>query len=316
MTTEMRHYLSQWETEFLKHRAYLISFAFRMTGSLSEAEDIVQDVFMACDQVDPSQILQPKSWLTKACANRGIDSLKVAYKKRETYPGTWLPDAVPDSFQIWDHLKGGRPVDETHILSESLTTSFLLLIERLTPEERAVYLLSEVFEYPYKEIAEFVNKSEEACRKLAQRAREAVQSGRPKFKVESDQAPQLIADFFAHAKSGNHAGLLSLLADGSEFWADGGGKVSASRVVLSDPNKITAFFVGLGGNRVWSSGNFQMEYAEINQRPGYIISRRLESGEWTFETLMSFEFKDGKIARIYAQRNPDKLEALVNHLRS
>src|SRR3954465_640983 len=147
------NHLSEWESLWTQYRTYLISFAFRMTGSLSEAEDLVQETFIECARVSPSEIQNPKSWLTKICANKGIDHLKSAYKRRETYPGTWLPDAIPDSLQVWSNLHGSETPEKTLINSETLTTSFLLLAERLTPEERAVYLLSEVFEYSYREIA-------------------------------------------------------------------------------------------------------------------------------------------------------------------
>ncbi len=128
MDTGKNHFLSEWENHFSTHRSALLSYAFRMTGSLAEAEDIVQDVFLQCADVNPETLASPKAWLMKVCSNKGIDHLKRAYQKRETYPGTWLPDAVPDSFQLWDHLKSGAPADSQMALSESLTTSFLLLV--------------------------------------------------------------------------------------------------------------------------------------------------------------------------------------------
>src|SRR6185295_14870114 len=174
------NYHNDWESDWKQYRPFLISFAFRMTGSLSEAEDLVQDTFLECARIPRSEIKNPKSWLTKICANKGIDHLKSAYKKRETYPGTWLPDVIPDSLQIWTSLHESESPEENLIASESITTSFLLLVERLTPEERAVYLLSEVFEYSFREISTFLEKSEDACRKTAQRARAAVLSA-PRF---------------------------------------------------------------------------------------------------------------------------------------
>ncbi len=140
----MDNYFKQWEVFFQQYRTYLVSFAFRMTGSLSEAEDIVQETFLECASMNPQTIESPKSWLTKVCSNKGLDHLKKAYKKRETYSGPWLPDAIPDSYQVWSSLAAPASPDQNLLLSESLTTSFLLLIEKLTPEERAVYLLSEI----------------------------------------------------------------------------------------------------------------------------------------------------------------------------
>ncbi|WP_374029562.1 sigma-70 family RNA polymerase sigma factor [Bdellovibrio bacteriovorus] len=303
-------YIQEWERLFAEHRSYLISFAFRMTGSLSEAEDIVQDVFIECAEVNPTSIQNPKSWLTKVCSNKALDHLKLAYKKRETYPGTWLPDAVPDSFQIWGNLANNDSPDKNILLSQSLTTSFLLLIEKLTPEERVVYLLNEVFEYPFKDIAEVLKKSEEACRKIAERARKAVLSGRSKFVPQPVGAEKVIAQFFDLAKQGNSAGLMNLLAEGSEFWSDGGGKVAAVRDVVTDTARIAEFFKGVWTSKFFKGDDYKVEYQMVNLLPGVVISRKSEDG-WVFETIMSFEIQDGKIVRIYSQRNPDKLNVLT-----
>jgi len=304
-------HLKTWESDWKQYRPFLISFAYRMTGSLSEAEDLVQDTFLECARVPRSEIRNPKSWLTKICANKGIDHLKSAYKRRETYPGTWLPDAIPDSLQVWANLHGSETPEKTLINSETLTTSFLLLAERLTPEERAVYLLSEVFEYSYKEISALLDKSEDACRKTAQRARAALQSA-PKFAANSSDTVGLIARFFECAKEGDNASLVELLSDESEFWADGGGKVPAAKTRLTEKSSIAHFFAALGTSKAFTPGDFNLEFTPVSGRPGLIVSRKLPSGLWTFETIFSFEIRDGKIARIYAQRNPDKLKALLS----
>jgi RNA polymerase sigma-70 factor (ECF subfamily) len=303
------NHLSAWELDWKQHRPFLIAFAYRMTGSLSEAEDLVQEVFLECAGVPRSEIHNARSWLTKICANKGIDYLKSAYKKRETYPGTWLPDVIPDSLQIWSNLNGVESPENNLIASESLTTSFLLLAERLTPEERAVYLLSEVFEYSFKEISAFLDKSEDACRKTAQRARAAVHAA-PRF-VSGTDSINLIARFFDFAKNGDKSSLQELLSDESEFWSDGGGKVAAAKTVLTESEKIATFFAALGASKAFVPGDFKLEFTPVSSRPGLIISRKLPSGLWGFETIFSFEIRDNKIARIYAQRNPDKLKSLL-----
>jgi len=302
--------LNSWESDWAKYRPFLVSFAYRMTGSLSEAEDLVQETFLECAQVPRSEIRSPKSWLTKICANKGIDQLKSAYKRRETYPGTWLPDVIPDSLQVWSTLHEVESPERAVIASESLTTSFLLLVERLTPEERAVYLLSEVFEYSYKEISALLDKSEDACRKTAQRARAAVQSA-PRFAANSPDSTILIERFFEYAKSGNQSSLAELLSEESEFWSDGGGKVSAAKSVMKEKEKIANFFASLGRSQAFVPGDFKVDYTRVSSRPGLVISRRAPTGLWTFETILTFEIRDGKIARIYAQRNPDKLQSLL-----
>ena len=302
--------LHAWEADWKQYRPFLISFAYRMTGSLSEAEDLVQDTFLECARVPRSEIRNAKSWLTKICANKGIDQLKSAYKRRETYPGTWLPDAIPDSLQVWTSLQGSESPEKTLIAAESLTTSFLLLVERLTPEERAVYLLGEVFEYSYKEISALLDKSEDACRKTAQRARAAVQAA-PKFAATTTDSMDLIARFFQSAKNGDNASLMELLADESEFWSDGGGKVPAAKTIIRERPDIARFFAALGTSKAFVPDDFKQEFTQVSSRPGLIVSRKLPSGLWTFETIFSFEIRDGKIARIYAQRNPDKLNSLL-----
>jgi RNA polymerase sigma-70 factor (ECF subfamily) len=264
-------HLNAWESDWKQYRPFLTGFAYRMTGSLSEAEDLVQDTFLECANVPRSEIRNPKSWLTKICANKGIDQLKSAYKRRETYPGTWLPDVIPDSLQVWTNLQGSESPEKTLIASESLTTSFLLLAERLTPEERAVYLLSEVFEYSYKEIAALLDKSEDACRKTAQRARAALQSA-PKFAATSPDSTNLIARFFECAKHGDNASLMELLSEESEFWADGGGKVPAAKTILTERPKIANFFAALGTSKAFDPGDFKLDFTMVSSRPGLVVS--------------------------------------------
>lgn len=301
---------SGWSELFLRYRPYLISFAFRMTGSLAEAEDIVQDVFLQTATTDLRDIENPKSWLTKVCSNKALDLLKSAARKREDYPGTWLPDAVPESYQLWtSHQDGGSP-ERDFLVRESMTTSFLLLAEKLSPEQRAVYLLSEIFGYSFGDISAFLNKSEATCRKTAQRARESISSEVRRFTTTNDVAAKVIGRFFEAAKQGDREALTSLLADGSEFWSDGGGKVSAARGILSQIPDIARFFIGLGKSPLFVTENFRFEFQIVNARPGWVITQKLSDGTWAFETILSFEFENEKIVRIYAQRNPDKLKAL------
>jgi RNA polymerase sigma-70 factor (ECF subfamily) len=307
----MTNHFAAWQEHFSRNQKYLLALAFRMTGSLSESEDLVQECFLECAAVDPATIESHRAWLTRVCSNKALDHLKRAYKKREVYSGPWLPDAVPDSFQLWDEPLESISPERKLLASDSLTVSFLLLIEKLSPEERVVYLLAEIFDYPFREIAGFLGKSEDACRKLAERARKAVVTGRPKFTAAPGQAERVITEFFALAKAGNREGLAAMLTAGSQFWSDGGGKVSAAREVLVDAEKIAQFFKGLGLAFFRHAEQFRMEFGYVNQRPGMFISRRLESGEWAFDTIMSFELEGDRIARIYAQRNPDKLAALT-----
>ena len=307
-----QNYMQLWEKHLVEQRPFLLAFAFRMTGSLSEAEDLVQDTYIECAQVNPAEINNHKSWLTKVCSNKALDHLKSAYKRRETYRGTWLPDAVPDRYQFWGNLEDVAAPDQPLLVSESLSTTFLLLIEKLTPEERVVYLLSEVFEYSYKEIASFLSKTDETCRKIAQRARQAVNDGRVKYDSHSAQAKNLIQKFYDSAKAGDNQGLMDILSKDSEFWSDGGGKVSATLHIFKEDTRIARFYSSPGISIIFNHEDYKTEFAMVNTLPGLITSRRLPNGEWVYDSIFSFETKDGKILRIYNQRNPDKFEALLN----
>lgn len=310
MTTQ---YMDKWKNLFLVHRPYLISFAFRMTGSLAEAEDIVQDTYLVCLKINPDEIQNHKSWLTKVCSNKGLDHLKSAYKKRQEYYGPWLPDSIPDIYNMWQTETEVPSHEKTLLFTESITTTFLLLIERLSPEERAVYLLSEIFDYSFKEIAEFLAKTEATCRKIAQRARESVLEHRPKFETPSPTSVQLIQKFFEAAKLGDVESMMNLLDDSSEFWSDGGGKVSAANRVLLNKKEISKFFKLVGAAPAFHEAQYKIETALVNSMQGLVVSKMVAPDVWTFETIFSFEFLNGKIARIYAQRNPDKLAYLKPH---
>lgn len=308
----MNSYFESWDSLFIKYRSYLVSFAFRMTGSLADAEDLVQETFLKCSEIDIKTIENPKSFLTKVCSNKGIDYLRSAKKKREVYPGIWLPDEIPKGLAPWDfNLEVSSPEEET-ILVESLTTSFLLILEKLSPQERIVFLLKEVFHYSYLEISELLDKKQESCRKIAERAREAVKKNRHlTFKPPSKEKEKVIFDFFSLAKEGDLQKMVKMLSSDTELWGDGGGHVKASGY-LNKQEEIISFFDNLISSGIFNSHLHQVEFRQVNYRPGVVISRKLETGTWVFDTVLSLEIKDSKIIRIYAQRNPEKLATLIN----
>ncbi|RYZ78551.1 MAG: sigma-70 family RNA polymerase sigma factor, partial [Proteobacteria bacterium] len=221
----MKGYFKEWESAMRDHRPYLLSYAFRMTGNLHEAEDMVQDTFLSCDETDPATVSNPKAWLIRVCSRKSLDHLKSAYKKRTSYPGTWLPDAIPQTHSLWSEAE--LDLEKNLLAKESLSTSFLLLAEKLAPEERAVYLLAEIFDHNFATIAEYLGKTESTCRKIAERARKAIAEGKPRFKSSSVRDQDLIKTFFQYAMQDDKNGLRSMLSASSEFWADGGGKVGA-----------------------------------------------------------------------------------------
>ena len=287
-----------------------MAFSFRLTGSLAEAEDIVQDTFIECAKYNPDEIQNHKAWLTKICSNKALDYIKSARKQRETYVGVWLPDEIPEGLNIWHHLSQDQELDKSLLLSESLTTTFLILFQKLTPQERIVYLLSEIFDYSFAEISEVLNKTIPACKKLAQRARDHISQEKNRFDLPPDDAEKTLRQFFTYAKAGNAEGMASLLSENSELCGDGGGKVRAAGFI-NDFDSIIQFFRTLVMSEVFQMENYKIELHKVNSRPGVVISKRNESGTWSLDTVLSFEFKANKIACIYTQRNPEKLNSLT-----
>lgn len=299
------------ERLYSQHKSYLLSLAYRMLGSLAEAEELVHETFLEYQESSKtSKILKHKAWLTKVCTNKVLNHLKLAYKRRELYPGTWLPDEIPNSLQSWNHLIEDSSPEKKIILAESLTISFLLLIENLTPEQRVIYLLNEIFDYSFKEISEFIGKEISNCRKIAQRAREALSSDKKKTSPPPKNAEEIIYTFYELAKNGDREGLRNLLAKDSELWGDGGGKVYAAGHITNLDDSIT-FLIKLASTKIFNSNQYKFEYHIVSSRPGIVVSKRQLSGEWAFDTILSYEFYHDKIVRIYAQRNPDKLKSLL-----
>lgn len=284
--------------EFQQYYNFLISLSYRYLGSFSEAEDVVQEVAIEWLKHQRDEINHPKAWLIRVCTNKSLDALKKAYKKREVYTGTWLPEILPDSFITWDNELETK---------ESLKTSFLILLENLNPKERAIYVLRIVFEYNFKEIAEFVETSDANCRKIFQRAKSKIEDQKTHYDQSSDMAYENIRALFNFAKEGSSEKIMSLLSTDSEFWSDGGGKASAARQIFYNPNKIAHFFATIFHNLSKDGNTYKFNFIAVNHQPGLVLSKINDQGLWSLETIFSFEFIDDKIARIYAQRNPDKL---------
>lgn len=299
-----------WTSLYVQHHAYLMSVAFRMVGSLAEAEELVHDTFLDGQERLPRDICSPRAWLTRVCTNKVINHLKSASKRREVYPGVWLPDAIPEGLSHWES-SGERICPEKRVLmAESLTVSFLVLLEKLTPEQRIVYLLSEVFEYSFSEIAGFLGKEVASCRKIAQRARQAIADNPVRFSSPPENAKEIISKLYAYARRGDREGLRAALAKDSELWGDGGGRVFASGLI-TDVESAVEFLYKLGTTKLLRSNMYRMEYRSVSFRPGLVVSRLQPSGTWTLDSVLSYEFHGDKVARIYAQRNPEKLEALL-----
>ncbi len=276
---------------FSQQQPLLFSIAYRMLGSVVEAEDIVQETFLRWQQTDGEDVRSPKSYLSTIATRLCIDQLRSARAQREEYIGPWLPEPLTA-----EHIP---PMDDRLALADSLSMAFLLLLQTLTPTERAVFLLREVFDYDYGDIANIVDKSESNCRQISRRARQRVVDRQPRFDVASEEVTRMMERFLHAATTGDMDGLLSLLADDATLWSDGGGKVVAAVNPIHGADKITRFFLGLLKK---APAGFAVRLAAINEQPGIIayVNGRPQS-------VAAFDVLDGKIHAVRVVVNPDKL---------
>lgn len=281
----------------LRPRAFAI--AYRMLGSVSEAEDVVQEALLRLHGVlDAGEEIEvPEAYLATIVTRLGINRLRSAQTRRETYVGEWLPEPV---------LTGGRDDPAAHAeMADSLSLAFLVLLERLSPEQRAVFLLREVFDYGYDTIAEIVGKSEAACRQLAVRARRHVEQERPRFEASRQEQNDLARMFFSAAQTGDLDGLEALLAHDVALHGDGGGKVRA----LGHPvfgrrpvaRTVLRFMRVLG-----DIDGYSIRPVEVNGHPGAMGL----DGQQRVLYVLSLDIADGQIQGISGIVNPDKLHHL------
>jgi RNA polymerase sigma-70 factor, ECF subfamily len=282
------------ETEaFEANRRYLTGLAYRMLGSMSEAQDIVQDAYLRWHGIDHGAIDEARAYLAKVVTRLCLDQLKSARVKRETYVGPWLPEPLIDA----EALKVYPPDD----LAEDLSVNFLLALERLSPLERAAFLLHDIFDMEFEAVAAILDKSEIACRQLASRARGHVRQSKPRFAVSPEHGAELAQAFLAAVSQGDLDALTRLLAEDAVLHSDGGGKVPAALRPIVGPDKIARFFLGIA-RKLGAYGGSALRRGRINGLPGYLIV----SPDGLLQTI-SFETDAAKIQRIYIVRNPDKL---------
>jgi RNA polymerase sigma-70 factor, ECF subfamily len=285
--------------QFERYRPLMFSIAYRMLGSASEAEDIVQEAYLRYRKVPPETIGSPKAFLSTVVTRLSINYLELARTQREVYVGPWLPEPLPTEsdkqFNLEDHP----------ILQESISMAFLVLLEQLTPVERAVFLLREVFEYEYSEIAEIVGKEEAACRQLFSRGRKHISENRPRFKPSRQAHRKLMEHFIQATTIGDMDGLTAMLRDDVEVWADGGGKVrGAATRPLHGRNAVARFAMSVT-RYLEGSESYAFEIMDLNNEPAAV----LRMGE-TIVTVLFVEEEDGRIQTIRAIANPDKLQHL------
>lgn len=273
-------------------RPYLFSIAYRMLGSVAEAEDVVQEAFLRYHEVDVDAE-SPKAFLATVTTRIAIDQLRSARARREVYPGQWLPEPIVDDEAV-RHAE----------TADSLSLTFLHLLEKLSPVERAVFLLREVFDYPYEDVARIVGKSPENCRQILARAHRHVEEGRRRFDVSREERDEVARRFLAAWEEGNTAALVELLAPDATVYGDGGGKAPSVPVPLVGAERVAKALIGWG-RQGWERGLVHRP-ALVNGEPGLVFYDPAGSAVW----VSAFEIADGVVIAIRSILNPDKLEHL------
>lgn len=281
---------------FRTERPRLFSIAYRMLGSASDAEDVLQDAWLRLSRTDQSSIRSLRALATTIVTRLCLDRLKSARSKREEYIGPWLPEPV-----LTSELEAPDTMVER---AESVTLAFLVLLEELTPEERAVFLLKDIFEYDHAEIAAMLDMSVENSRQLLHRAKRQLAEERPRLKG-SRESRRAVAERFARAfSSGDGSELTALLTKDVGMWSDGGGKASAARRPLIGRDDVLNFLLGIHRTARTSGAiaHASLSMTDVNQEPGLMVrvSGRLES-------LFVLSIEDGAVCGIRVVRNPDKL---------
>lgn len=277
------------------YRPYLFAIAYRMLGSAMDAEDMVQETYLRAQATAPETIHSLKAYLTTILVRLCMDQLQLARRKREVYVGPWLPEPI-----ITEETPETADPEKRVETEESISLAFLVLLEQLQPFERAVFLLREVFEYEFAEIAAMLNKSEAACRRSFSRAKLHLRSHRPRFLASPQAHQQLLNGFLQAVTGGETSSLMNMLAEDVTFWADGGGKVrGAATHQISGRDTVVRFI--LASKRFWPE-NAHVETVEVNGQAALII----RTGETVFSVL-TLDAEQGQIQTIWVIANPEKL---------
>lgn len=271
---------------FASLRPRLIRIAYRMLGSIAEAEDVVQDAFIRWHRTDRTEVREPEAFLVRMVTHLCLDVLKSARVQREQYIGPWLPEPVIE------------PVEDN---SDDITLTLMMALERLSPLERAAFLLHDVFGMDFSQVAQAIGRDPAACRQLASRARSHVRDARPRFPVSEERGKDIAAAFFAASRGGDMQALQTLLAADVVAYTDGGGKTLAAINPIYGQAKVSRFFAGLARRAEYQKPPL-LHQGVINGLPGFVTV------EWPSilqTTALSIEYD--KIKAIYIVRNPDKL---------
>jgi RNA polymerase sigma-70 factor (ECF subfamily) len=282
--------------EFTELRPLLFSIAYRMLSSVTEAEDIVQDGYLRYERAlsDGVEISSPKAYLSAIVTRLAIDHLRSAPKRRETYVGQWLPEPLLTDRNADPAIQAEQ--------ADSLSMAFLLVLERLNPVERAVFLLHDVFGYGYNEIATIVGKTEANCRQLAARARRHVTAEKPRFDASREQRDRLAERFFAAFKEGDVDGLVGMLADDVVVYGDGGGKAPQWMMPILGADKVGRVFAAMSVEIREYDVNIELH--QVNGQPGAVM----RTGDGQLINVFVLDIAEGRVQTIRSIINPDKLQ--------
>ncbi|MFB7830108.1 RNA polymerase sigma-70 factor [Streptomyces sp. NPDC056056] len=283
---------------FEEHRSMLLGVAYRMLGRAADAEDVVQEAWLRWTAEDRTEVREPRAFLVRITTRLAIDRLRQAQARRESYVGPWLPEPVVTDF-------GATAPDtaERALLADSVSLAVLVVLESLSPLERAVFVLREAFGFPYAEIATSLDRSEAAVRQLAGRARRHVDEGKPRYDVDPTERRDLTERFLTAAAGGDLGGLLTLLAPDVRLVGDSGGKSKAPLRIIESADKVGRFLhaTAQGADEI-----FEFRFLELNGAPALLA---LVDGRP--DSVFQIEVLDGRVQCVYIIRNPDKLQALA-----
>jgi RNA polymerase sigma-70 factor, ECF subfamily len=281
---------------FEQHRSRLFGVAYRMLGSRADAEDVLQEAYLRWHRASVDEIRSPEAWLVTATTRLCIDRLRLAREAREVYVGPWLPEPLVS--------EASPPADAQLDVASSLSIAFLVVLERLAPEERAAFLLHEVFDSDYGEIAQILGKSEAACRQIVSRARKRVRKNRPRMEV-SETARRAVLDRFVSAvQTQDKQALLALFAETATWTSDGGGKARAALKVVRGRERVVRFVLGVLGRHL---DKFNFAPVTVNNEAGLAI----HATDGALFSVLSARTDGARILEIFTVLNPDKLPYLA-----
>jgi RNA polymerase sigma-70 factor (ECF subfamily) len=282
---------------FEEHRPLLMGVAYRMLGRVADAEDVVQDAWLRWSRADRAEVREPRGYLVRITTRLAIDRLRQVQARGEAYVGPWLPEPY-----LTEYGDAAPDAADRAVLADTVSLAVLVVLESLSPLERAVFVLREAFGYPYAEIAALLDRGEAAVRQLAGRARRHVDERRPRYDVDPVQRRELTERFLAAAGGGDLDGLMSLLAPEARLVGDSGGKAKAPVRVLHGADKIGRFLAAVAPG---AAPALSVRFLEVNGGPAVLVL----SGDKP-DSLFQLDVADGRVTAVYIIRNPDKLRFL------